>query len=314
VKCRKCGAKAAIHMRQHKLALCADHFRRWIPSQTQRTIEKYDMFESRDRLLVAVSGGKDSLALWDVLLDLGYHADGLYLDLGIDAGEYSKLSRSYCEAFARSRDQRLIIMRVSDQLGVSIPDAARITRRGRDKPCSICGLAKRHLMNRTALEERYDVLVTGHNLDDEAATLFGNTLNWQVGYLKRQGPVLEERPGFVRKAKPFCRIYERETAAYALLRGIDYVYKECPYADGAKSIYYKEKLNQMERERPGIKLSFYLSFLRAKRDMQFVEREAQPGFNTCPDCGSPTSSDGYCAFCRVKARISQPSEALERNS
>jgi uncharacterized protein (TIGR00269 family) len=314
VKCRKCGAKAAINMRQHKLPLCAEHFIHWLPSQTQRTIEKYNQFQMQDRLLVAVSGGKDSLALWDVLLALGYKADGLYIDLGIDAAQYSDASASYAEAFARSREQKLIIVRARDHLGASIPDAALATRHGRDKPCSICGLTKRHLMNRAALEGEYDVLVTGHNLDDEAATLFGNTLNWQVGYLERQWPVLEGRPGFVRKAKPFCRIYERETAAYAFLRGIDYVHEECPYAEGAKSIYYKEKLSQMERERPGIKLSFYLSFLRAKQSMRFVEREAKPAFKTCPECGSPTTSNGRCSFCRIKARIRQPAETLERTS
>jgi hypothetical protein len=79
MRCRKCGHKAAINMRQHKLALCREHFMRWVPEQTERFIEKYKMFARGERLLLAVSGGKDSLALWDILLRLGFAADGLYI-------------------------------------------------------------------------------------------------------------------------------------------------------------------------------------------------------------------------------------------
>ena len=63
MKCKKCGGLAVINMRQHRLRLCADHFVEWFVSMTQRTIEKYKMFTPTDKVLVAVSGGKDSLAL-----------------------------------------------------------------------------------------------------------------------------------------------------------------------------------------------------------------------------------------------------------
>ena len=86
MRCRKCGQKAVINMRQHRLALCKEHYLEWLPEQAQRFIKKYHMFTPDNRLLVAVSGGKDSLALWDVLWRLGYQADGLYINLGIDGG------------------------------------------------------------------------------------------------------------------------------------------------------------------------------------------------------------------------------------
>lgn len=192
--------------------------------------------------------------------------------------------------------------------GATIPEAASRTTRGRDKPCSVCGLTKRHVMNRAALDGGYDVLVTGHNLDDEAAVLFGNTLSWATGFLARQGPVLPaSHPGLVRKAKPFCRIYERESAAYALLRGIEYIYEECPHAVGAKSIYYKEQLNRMEADRPGVKLSFYLSFLEAKERGLIAAPPAPEaaGLHPCQTCGQPTSAPGQCAYCRTWERVRQ---------
>src|SRR5512139_963447 len=100
LKCRKCREPAVVNMRQHKLPLCAAHFLEWIPEQTQRAIEKYRMFTHTDRVLVAVSGGKDSLGLWDILKRLGYKADGVTLQLGIDEGlQYSAQSHRFIEKF-----------------------------------------------------------------------------------------------------------------------------------------------------------------------------------------------------------------------
>ena len=307
MKCRKCGEKAAFNMPQHKLALCREHYLDWLPAQTQRFIDKYGMFETENRILLAVSGGKDSLALWDVLDRLDYQVDGLYIGLGIDGGvEYSRQSHRYAVQFAEARGLSLIVVDVENAEGAAIPLAAELTLRGRGKPCSLCGMTRRHIMNQVALDGGYDVLATGHNLDDEAAVLLGNTLTWSPGYLIRQGPVLEgSEDAFVRKVKPFCRFYERETAAYALLQGIEYEYEECPHSVGAKSIYYKELLNRLEHDRPGAKLNFYLSFLRAKEQGLFAP-DRDPGYSAlhrCSTCGQPTSVPGECAYCRTWSQV-----------
>ena len=107
----------------------------------------------------------------------------------------------------------------------------------------------------------YDVLATGHNLDDEAAVLLGNTLRWQTEYLGRQMPVLDAHDGFGRKVKPLVFLSERETAAYCLLRGIDYMVDECPIAAGNKHLTYKAILNDIEIRSPGTKHDFYFGFL-----------------------------------------------------
>lgn len=304
MKCRMCDRKAVILMHQHRLALCRDHFLDWLPAQTERAIKKYRMFERTEQVLVAVSGGKDSLSLWDILHRLGYQADGLYICLGIDGGiAYSSESQRLTEKFAAQRGLTLHIVNVAEETGKTIPELAALTRRGRDKPCSVCGLVKRHEMNRIARDRGYDVLATGHNLDDEVATLFGNTLNWSVEYLLRQGPVLEESGGLARKVKPLFRFYEREMAAYALLRGIEYIYEECPFAVGATSIYYKELWNKLEHDRPGAKLSFYLAFLEARRKGLFaLADELRPELHACSRCGQPTSVPDLCAYCRLATR------------
>ncbi len=100
-------------------------------------------------------------------------------------------------------------------------------------------MSKRHIFNDTALRHGYDVLATGHNLDDEAAVLFGNVLRWETEYLGRQHPVLPAAPGFVRKVKPLIRLSERELAAYCVLNDIDYIVEECPMAAGNRHLGYK---------------------------------------------------------------------------
>src|SRR3990172_701082 len=224
MKCRKCGETAVINMRQHKLALCASHFLEWMPEQCQRFIEKYRMFTPEDKILVAVSGGKDSLGLWDILHRLGYQADGLYIGLGIDGRRspsaeesgYSDQSRQLSEQFAAEHGLRLHRVDVEQTYGATIPELAVISNRGRDKPCAVCGLNKRYIMNRMAYDGGYSVLATGHNLDDEAAVLMQNTLNWAGGYLVRQGPVPPAPP-----PPPAPRPGAKGQAALPLLRARD---------------------------------------------------------------------------------------------
>jgi uncharacterized protein (TIGR00269 family) len=300
MKCKKCGGVAVINMRQHKLALCEEHFLEWILEQTQRAIEKYRMFAPEDRILVAVSGGKDSLSLWDVLLRLGYQVEGLYIHLGINGEAYSDRSLEYVQRFAAAREgARFRVVNLKADYGQSVPELAQMTRRGR-KPCALCGLVKRHIMNRLAYEGGYDAIATGHNLDDEAAVLMQNTLHWQTGYLARQAPVLPStHPRLARKVKPFVRLYERETAAYAIVRGIDYIYDECPHAVGSTTIFYKSLLNQLESRSPGAKLSFYLSFLQARREGLLSVQEKALELKDCQRCGQPTTAPELCAFCRL---------------
>ena len=256
MKCRVCKAPAVIDVRRHNANFCVEHFLRLCRDQVRRPSTSSRCSGPGERVLVAVSGGKDSLALWDLLLDLGYETHGLYVGLGI--GEYSDSSATYARAFAEERDLELIEVDLRETHGYDIPTGAQSARRA---PCSVCGISKRHVFDQAALDGGYDALATGHNLDDEAAVLFGNVLRWDTEYLARQQPVLPEREGFPRKVKPLVRLGERETAAYCILRGIDYEVEECPMAVGNKHLGYKEALNAIEATSPGSKQQFYFGFL-----------------------------------------------------
>jgi len=296
MKCRKCGGQAVLELRRHNTAFCAPDYLEFFRKQVRETIRRFRMFKKEEPVLVAVSGGKDSLALWHVLLEDGYAATGLYLDLGIF--DYSKESKARCEAFAGARGARLLTVSVKDELGGPVPEIKEATRR---PPCSGCGLSKRYLMNKAALDHGFPVVATGHNLDDEAATLFGSIVHWQTEALPRQSPVLPStHPKLVRRVKPLFRLTERETAAYAFLRRIDYIVEECPFAKGATSLLYKDILNRLEDASPGAKHNFFYGFL--DRGRPAFERSEGIELNECARCGQVTTGT-LCAFCKLADQV-----------
>ncbi|MBI2528448.1 MAG: adenine nucleotide alpha hydrolase family protein [Candidatus Rokubacteria bacterium] len=296
MKCRKCGEGAALELRRHNAAFCAPHFTEFFRKQVREAIRQHRMFTPDETILVAVSGGKDSLALWDVLVEEGFRTAGLYLDLGIF--DYSRESREKCETFAAARGQRLLVESVESAMGAPIPEVQKTTRR---PTCSACGLSKRYLINRAALTHGFPVVATGHNLDDEAATLFGSVMHWQTEALPRQSPALPStHPKLVRRVKPLYRLAELETAAYAFLRRIDYIVEECPFAKGATSLAHKEILNRMEAASPGAKHNFLFGFLERARPA--FERAELVELTECASCGQVTTGE-VCAFCKLADQV-----------
>src|ERR687888_586039 len=284
MRCRRCSGTAAVEVRRHNAAFCRDCFVRHVREQVKRAIAHFDMFGPEDRILVAVSGGKDSLGLWDVLLGLGF-------------GEYSDRSGEVVRGFAREHQADLVEVDLAHDYGFDVPTAGRA---GSRSTCAVCGLSKRYVFNRAALEHGYDVVATGHNLDDEAATLLGNTLRWQTEYIARQSPVLPAKDGMVKKVKPLYRLSELETAAYSFLRGIDYVVEECPLVAGNTQLRYKEAMNAIESRSPGTKASFFLGYVEKAAPLFGAEDRAE--LHPCARCGQPTTGR-FCAFCRARAQI-----------
>ncbi len=291
---------ASVDLPSHHAAFCPDCFFVFFRRQVEEGIRRYRLLGPGDRVLVCVSGGKDSLVLWDVLMELGYATEGLHIDLGIPG--YSDRSKEKVLAYAAARGKEPIVVDLRAE-GVPIPEAART---GRKEECAVCGLVKRYFFNRVAAQRGFTAVATGHNLDDEAARLLGNVLHWDDDHLARQHPVLPGTDGgLVRKVKPLWRVSEVETASYGFLKGIDYVTEECPMSVDATSLVYKEALSIVEDAMPATRIKFYTGFL----DKQ---GEARPGgespAGTCAACGAPSYLE-TCSYCRLKEKTRK---AMER--
>jgi uncharacterized protein (TIGR00269 family) len=295
MKCKKCGKKAAIRLRAHHISLCEEDFLAFVLDRVQRTIDRYKLFVRGERILVAVSGGKDSLALFDILQRLGYAVEGLYLDMGIDG--FSHRAAEVVEEFFARRGAPLSVHSLRGEAGAGVAEIASQLRR---HPCSLCGMIRRYIMNRFARERGFSALATGHNLDDEGATLLGNVTSWQIGYLAKQSPLLpSSHPQLVKKAKPLALVAEREVLAYCLLRGIEFHEEQCPHSQGATSRKHKEVLNLLEYYSPGSKIRFYQEFLK---NQSIFPAFGSQELRECSVCGSLTTRE-TCQFCTVLEKL-----------
>ncbi len=292
MRCIRCGRKRDVYLKSYNAHLCRDCLILCCQNRVRNTIDKFKMCNPKENILVAVSGGKDSLVLWDILNELGYNTFGIHIDLGIEG--YSPLSKKLVMEFAEKRNLPYKVLDIREVLGLGIKEIVSVLKR---PACRICGLIKRYLINVEASE--FDCVATGHNLDDEAGALLGNILNWQEGFLSRQYPVLEKEGKLKKKIKPLCFNLEEEIRYYADFRGIEYVKEPCPLSKKATSSFYKEVVNSIERKMPATKIRFYKEFIK-KRYFKEEETDLFP----CEVCGFPTTNK-ICGFCRLKEELNR---------
>ncbi|GAB6060216.1 ATP-binding protein [Desulfonatronum parangueonense] len=303
MKCRKCKALAAVALPSHNTAFCAECYPDFFRSQVERSIHRHKMIAPQERVLVAVSGGKDSLALIMQLQELGHDVHGLHVDL--DIPDSSPEARRVCETFCEALKVPLTVVELRRE-GLSIPLVkSRLTR----PICSVCGKLKRYYFNKFAMENNFTVLATGHNLDDEVSRLFANTIRWDSAYLSDQGPLLPATAGFASRIKPLYRLTEFEIANFCFLRGIEHVTAPCPYSAKASFPVYKGLWSDLETRMPGAKVQFYENFLRDGRPVFAAWADRQESeLLACSSCGYPTSAE-TCGVCRIKNMVGQEQEA-----
>lgn len=297
MKCKVCRERAVVALPSHHAGFCAEHFLQFFTRQVERAIRRAKLFTRDDKILVALSGGKDSLALMLELGRLEYDVTGLHVDLSIPNS--SEHARRKVEGFCEKHGFPLHVVELEKE-GMPIPRVKAVSKR---PICSLCGKIKRYYFNKVALDHGFTALATGHNLDDEVSRLFANTLRWDAAYLADQGPLMEAEHGFSRKVKPLFRLTEFETANYAFLNNIDLHMAPCPYSKGASFSAHKELWAALEARSPGQKMSFYGKFLKEGRPFFAAQPEkCQAPIAPCERCGYPTSA-GTCSVCRIRATL-----------
>jgi tRNA(Ile)-lysidine synthase TilS/MesJ len=294
---------------------CDECLEVFIKRQVEKAIKKYEMLKPGQRVVAAISGGKDSLALWQILVDLGYEVVGLHMTL--DLGPFSERSLEASQAMAKRLGGELVVRSMPQLTGHQLLDIVRANRR---QFCSVCGTLKRHFLNSLCLEMGADTLATGHHLDDEAGRLLGNMIRGYQDHLDRQWPVLEgmddgggdEGGGgvsLVRKVKPLCRLSGSELKSFAKALALPAAYGKCPRSKGATLPFYQEAMNVLEERMPGTKRDLYFGFLRRKGA---PPAPPKPG-GKCTRCGAPTHID-LCAACRLLLRTDEwEKEMAERD-
>jgi tRNA 2-thiocytidine biosynthesis protein TtcA len=221
-----------------------------IARKTTRAIADFHLVENGDRIMVGLSGGKDSWALMQILDRLRVRApiDFTLIAVTVDSG-YRDYRHEHITAACRERGwecriERTAIGEVMDDL----LDAGAT-------PCSLCARLRRGVLYRLAREVGATKIALGHHADDFAETLLLNL--FFAGALKAMPARLVSDNGEHVVIRPLAYVSEAECREYAREAGLPIVGCCCP-ACGDLSLQrqrMKRLLLELEREHPGVRAS-----------------------------------------------------------
>tara|TARA_Y100000034_G_C6897307_1_gene414015 strand:- start:2114 stop:3028 length:915 start_codon:yes stop_codon:yes gene_type:complete len=300
--CKNCKIKPVIKLTNNDVELCRTCFIRYFEKKAMKTIRQFKLLEHGDHVVVGVSGGKDSLSVLYLLKKLmdkmKISVTALLIDEGIKG--YRDKSVDDAKKFCEEHDINLKIYSYEKKLGKSLD---KMKEENKDViACSMCGVFRRKLLNEGARELKADKLATGHNMDDEAQSIFMNQIKNNMPLSARLGPItgVKKDKRFVPRIKPFYLLTEKEVGVYAFLKGFISKFNECNYCGEAFRFQIRDRLNDLEEKYPGSKNGIVNSFL----EVLPVLKEKYKGMtiNSCKNCGEPTSSE-ICTACKLMEKI-----------
>lgn len=295
--CDRCDKPGVTLIRYSGQRLCHDHFTRFVDRRVRKEVRKQGGIPNDVRILVATSGGKDSTIALHAMHELtdkrpDVELVALTVDEGIEGYRAEGLRVAADTARALGIDH--VVKRTQDLAGAPIDeihakDPARAA-------CSYCGVFRRRLMNDAANELDADLLVTGHNLDDTAQSIFMNLTSGDLARLGRLGPHTEAKDGLVPRRMPLRTIPEREVYLYATLKGITFHDGVCPYAEQGQRTIHRDVLARLEEASPGTRHALLSTLDDLKPLLKRLPAERPLG--TCDECGEPASGD-RCQACKL---------------
>ncbi len=318
-KCDICRARDAAVLQAHTgLRLCKACFFSDIVARTAREIFRYNMIRYGDKVLIGVSGGKDSFVLLNILSQIYEPSKlgGVTVIEGIEGYNRAEHIDEIRRA-VRERGVEIHIVSIKDLWGASVDDMVRLSieKGQRISPCTYCGIHRRKSINLVARELGYDKVATAHNLDDEAQTIIINILRGDTARLYMNHPLRPKGSElFIDRIKPLRKIYEWETAKYAYLAGYRPQEVECPYLELFPSlrVRVRDMIYRIEASRPGSMLRLLEWFDRVF-DPSRLRASESIKLSTCIICGEPTSPGRtLCKSCELQIGLLGKVEIAKR--
>ncbi len=300
-KCNKCGESPVVIQRKASgQMLCKDCFIESIDDKVLKNIRRNKLIEKGDKVLMALSGGKDSVVALHILNSLRERNIIDLVAVTIDEG-----IKNYREEGIKIAAENAKLLGVEHRI-VSFKEYFKLTldqmmsKDGENSQlrhaCTYCGVFRRWILNRVAQEVGATKIATGHNLDDETQSILMNYLEGNINNLIRIGPKSESKDErFTIKIKPLREIPEREVGLYALAADLKVHLAGCPYAGDSFRREVGSFIKELSREHPTIMYSTLRGFDRIK---PVLKREfTLKGSNSvCKRCGEPAAGD-LCKAC-----------------
>ncbi|SHH56040.1 ATP-binding protein [Thermosipho atlanticus] len=285
MKCQHCRKKAILKSPR----LCEDHFVEYFERKIGKFIEKYHL--KNKKLLIAISGGKDSVTVSYVLSKLKekYNLSLEYFFIRLGIPRFTENSEAVAKLVTEKIGYQLTVYDLKEEEGFIIPDF-------KYKPCSYCGMVRRYILNKYAYENNFDYIVMGHNLDDEVFFIFNNLFGKNIPQIQRTGPLTKTIPEkkLVGRVKPLYYLTEEEIILYAKLQKLPHIGCACPNSINSTQRKFKTT-TEFTRDQ---KLNLVYSIIEIKKYLP----EETVEIKFCEKCGFPTTSN-ICKFCRTKEKI-----------
>ncbi|MEM3010428.1 MAG: TIGR00269 family protein [Candidatus Bathyarchaeia archaeon] len=301
--CSLCKRKEAVYMRPYSgEKLCGKCFTKSIENKVRATIAKYNMLRHDDKIMVAVSGGKDSISLLHILakIEKGFPKASL---IAVTVDEGIRGYRDEALKFAVENSQKLGIehftVTFKEMYGFRLDELVGMLQ-SKEKtltPCAYCGVLRRRALNMAARKAGTNKLATAHNLDDETQTIILNILHGDALRIARVNPLMDSsHPDLIPRIKPLCEIPEKETAFYAYLKKIKFQTVPCPYAHAALRNDVRVMLNRIEEKHAGTKYTIFRSIEKIRPMLETMA--VMEKLKECKLCGEPTTGD-ICKPCQL---------------
>ena len=296
--CAKCGKSPFYTRRYSGEVLCETCFKDSLVEKTRRTILRHRMLARGERVGVAVSGGKDSLALLTILHQLRDWHGAKLVAISVDEGVegYRDEALDHARSAASRMGVEHHVVSYQELFGFTLDKALAWKGERETSSCSFCGVFRRRAIDEAASAAKVSVVATAHNLDDFVQTFVMNLLHGDVGRLGWLDPGHEGSEFAVRRVKPFMEIYEEEIALFAFRSGIPFQSVSCPYMHEGLRSEVRDYLNEMEAGHPGMKNVLFNSALDV---ISHYGGKGEKRSVPCANCGKPSSS-GLCSVCRMK--------------
>ena len=282
--------------------LCKTHFAGYFENKVFKTISQFDLIEKEENLGIALSGGKDSLTVLHILNRLSkqnpkIRINAIAINEGINGYRDKTLEKAM--GFCQKNNIKLHIFSYKEEFGLTLDEMLKILD---VKPCSICGVFRRYLLNKKSKELKLTKLATGHNLDDECQSIMMNQMKNNIQLSARLGPKggLIQDEMFVQRIKPLYLCTEKEVTTYAFINGLLDDFNECPNVPQSFRASVRDMLNDLENSFPGTKYSIVNSFLQT---LPLLKQKFKDGsIKTCIKCKEPGAND-VCNACFYLERL-----------
>jgi len=269
-----------------------------------RTIRKFGLIRKGDKIAVACSGGKDSITALYILKNFcsqrRQQLEAIAIDEGIK-GYRDRLIKNLKEFCSREKI-KLRVFSFKREFGFTLNGMLEKIKAIGLSNCYVCSILKRWLLNRKARQSGFNIVATGHCLDDEAETILLNQFKGNPDLLAKLGPLtgISKVKGFVQRIKPLYLCSENEIVLYAKIKKLPISLGVCPRRGKTFRVEIRNILAKMEKKHREIKNAIVNSFLQILPLLK--KRHAAFELKTCKLCHEPSSQE-LCKRCQILKQL-----------